>query len=554
MMAGPTKLSTMLPDTEADRGFSLSGMTTLQAALIRSRPISVHRNILNMVGSASAGILLSQLIYWTRHGTEVVQRDGWVFKTAEQWHRETGMTWKVQRRARQRLCRLGLVEERRVALPCRLEFRLNLNVLASKTSEHIRMQINELSLDLFRSEHQVIKDLLGPVVAYHRVLADLVPHVNAALLLSRCLFGMRRRDGSFGAPNWLALSRDQWKNETALSRDEWETARRHLRQRGLLIEKHANYPRRVDLMVACDELAVQLQQLSTGGLSTGRTRPEPPSSPRRSDVKGDRAIQGSGNPEARANPAVGGIGRYREAGFPQPTSPIPSHPDAAFKNRPIPPSTIAHSLLYKKEGLQEGLQPPLQRPPAQASLDLRPPLFAAPVVGVVVIGTSPNPTKPPATVRQASIQESQPAAAESEAGDEGSKHATAWPNCIAVEDRQVVLRHLAGLPPERAQELLDEMAWQNGIRPITHGPSYVRRLRGAVDAGTFVADGAHRVVLARQRAAVEKVAQAARPVVPGLPPEDSSDPGRSSEVRANLHRVRQAILARMAGGGSGVRI
>ena len=545
-MAGPTKLSTMLPDTEADRGFSLSGMNALQAALIRSRPISVHRNILNMVGSASAGILLSQLIYWTRHGTEVVQRDGWVFKTAEQWHRETGMTWKVQRRARQRLRRLGLVEERRVALPCRLEFRLNLNVLASKTSEHIRMQINELSLDLFRSEHQLIKDLLGPVVAYHRVLADLVPHVNAALLLSRCLFGMRRRDGSFGSPSWLALSRDQWKNETALSRDEWETARRHLRQRGLLIEKHANYPRRVDLMVSCDELAVQLQQLSTGRVSAGQTRPEPASSPRQSDVRGDRAIQGGGIPAARANPAVGGIGRYREAGFPQPTSPIPTHPDPTFKNRPIPPSTIAHSLLYKKEGLQEGLQPPLQRPPAQASLDLRPPLPAAPVGGVV-IGTPPNPTQPPATDKKASIQESQPAATES--GDEASHRATAWPNCIAVEDRQVVLRHLAGLPPERAQELLDEMAWQNGIRPITHGPSYVRRLRGAVDAGTFVADGAHRVVLARQRTAVDKVAQAAQVAVPCMQPEETGNPGRSSEVKANLHRVRQAILARMAGGG-----
>lgn len=93
------------------------------------------------------------------------------------------------------------------------------------------------------------------------------------------------------------------------------------------------------------------------------------------------------------------------------------------------------------------------------------------------------------------------------------------------------------------------MAWQNGIKPITHGPSYVRRLRGAVDAGKFVADGAHRVVLARQWAAVEKVAHAAQLAVPGIQPEETDNPGRSSAVKANLHRVRQAILARMAGGG-----
>ena len=175
----------------------VAGLTALNAALMRSRPISVHRNVLNMVGSAAAGILLSQLIYWTRHGSEIVQRDGWVFKTAQQWQRETGMTWKVQKRARSRLMALGLLEERRVCLPCRLEFRLNLNVLASLTHEHIRVQIENLSLDLFRSEHQVIKEMLGPIVSYHRVIADLVPHVNDALLLSRCLFDMRRADGRF---------------------------------------------------------------------------------------------------------------------------------------------------------------------------------------------------------------------------------------------------------------------------------------------------------------------------------------------------------------------
>ena len=70
-----------------------------------------------------------------------------------------------------------------------------------------------------------------------------------------------------------------------------------------------------------------------------------------------------------------------------------------------------------------------------------------------------------------------------------------------------------------------------------------------MDAGTFVADGAHRVVRARQRAAVEKVAPAAQLAVPCIQPEETGNLGRSSEVKADLHRVRQAILARMAGGG-----
>lgn len=516
-------------------------LSSLNAALLRSHPISVHRNVLNMVGSAAAGILMSQLIYWTRRGTDVVERAGWVFKTAEQWQRETGMTWKVQQRARRQLRDLGLLEERRVALPCRLEFRLNLNVLARRTGEHIRMRIQELSLDLFRSEHQVIKELLGPVVSYHRVLADLVPHVNAALLLSRCLFGMRRRDGTYGPAQWLGLSRDQWREETALSRDEWETARRQLRQRGLLIERQANYPRRVDVMVRCEDLATQIAALSERKLSTGEKALKPASEPHQSYVGRDRAIQGVGKPAPRTNPLLGGNGRNREVAFPPPVSPIPTQPDPAFNDRPIPLSGIDRSRLHRREGLQEGLHQPLQHWPdavAEAS--------QAPVVGVV-LSTSPNPSQPaaavvPATKACLGADLAIPVAATAAAVRDES---IIWPSCIAVEDRPVAQRHLAGLPPAQAQELLDEIAWQDRIKPVTHGPSYVRRLRSLVDAGTFIPEGAHRVILARERSAAQALVQPPSRPTQAIRPEDRPLAGPSAADKTRLAQARQQLLAKI---------
>jgi hypothetical protein len=62
------------------------------------RSIAVSLNVMALVDDAAAGILLSQLIYWTRRGVDVLDRDGWVHKTATEWEHETGMSWKVQRR------------------------------------------------------------------------------------------------------------------------------------------------------------------------------------------------------------------------------------------------------------------------------------------------------------------------------------------------------------------------------------------------------------------------------------------------------------------------
>jgi len=72
-------------------------------------------------GSINAALMLSQLAYWTPR-----KKPGeWIYKTAEDWEEELGLTQKQQRHARILLEESGLVEEKLMGVPAKLYFRIN---------------------------------------------------------------------------------------------------------------------------------------------------------------------------------------------------------------------------------------------------------------------------------------------------------------------------------------------------------------------------------------------------------------------------------------------
>ncbi|MCP5158510.1 MAG: hypothetical protein H6975_03680 [Gammaproteobacteria bacterium] len=75
------------------------------------QPITFHRVFVDITGSINAALMLSNALYWTHHLKP--DRDGWFYKTREEWQAETGLTRKEQDNARQRLTRLGILETRR---------------------------------------------------------------------------------------------------------------------------------------------------------------------------------------------------------------------------------------------------------------------------------------------------------------------------------------------------------------------------------------------------------------------------------------------------------
>lgn len=95
-----------------------------------------------IAGSAAAAVFLAQAIYWTKNKAAKA-RDGWFFKTADQWTTETGLTRTEQETARKNLIASGLLSTTRKhtevpgAKYCRgrVWFRLNIDKLAAELEQ-----------------------------------------------------------------------------------------------------------------------------------------------------------------------------------------------------------------------------------------------------------------------------------------------------------------------------------------------------------------------------------------------------------------------------------
>ncbi len=65
-----------------------------------SKIIAFHREYVDLTGSITAALLLSQAVYWA---SKTKDPDGWFYKSLADWHEETGMKRREQDGARKRL-------------------------------------------------------------------------------------------------------------------------------------------------------------------------------------------------------------------------------------------------------------------------------------------------------------------------------------------------------------------------------------------------------------------------------------------------------------------
>ena len=75
------------------------------------------------LGNPLAGIFLSQLVYWH----DKTDCELGVYKTSEEWHKETGLTYSHQKTARNLLKDLGILSETEKRLEHKLYFKLNID-------------------------------------------------------------------------------------------------------------------------------------------------------------------------------------------------------------------------------------------------------------------------------------------------------------------------------------------------------------------------------------------------------------------------------------------
>ncbi len=201
------------------------------------RHIAFHRRLVDLTANVKAALLLSQSIYWTRHGRDIAQNVGWFHKTTEQWTWETGLSVKEQATAREALRALSILDERRMGIPARLHFRLSVDQLGARLSERIAVEAHGADWN----DMVVVAELLGPSVAYHRALAGVAGGVHAGLMLSRALY-LTRLQHKRRLDAWVCNSAAVWSEEIGLTRREQETARRDLVRAGVWEEALRGIP------------------------------------------------------------------------------------------------------------------------------------------------------------------------------------------------------------------------------------------------------------------------------------------------------------------------
>ena len=217
------------------------------------RHIAFHRRLVDLTANVKAALLLSQSIYWTRHGRDIARTGGWFLKTTEQWEMETGLSAREQATAREVLRELAILSEQRVGIPAKLHFRLCVDQLGAMLSD----RIGRASGPLDWADGAAVAELLGPSLSYHRRLAGIGGGVHAGLLLSRALhltrLQMRRQ-----LQEWIGSSADIWTEQIGLTRYEQEIARRGLARVGVWEEERVGIPRRLFTRIRLDCLLALL--------------------------------------------------------------------------------------------------------------------------------------------------------------------------------------------------------------------------------------------------------------------------------------------------------
>ncbi len=244
------------------------------------RHIAFHRRLVDLTGGVTSALLLSQSIYWTRHGRDIALSAGWFHKTAAQWLMETGLSAREQVGVRESLRSLALLEDQRMGIPARLHFRVNLHQLGMRLA-CARMGAAPVAdwADRF-----AVAELLGPSVAFHRTLVSIGGGVHAGLMLSHALHLMRvqsrhRRD------DWIGSSVARWFDEVGLTRREQEAARRDLIRIGLWEERVSGIPPNLSARIRLDGL---LRLLATCSMPAKAAR-SPVAEPACGDAANKRA-------------------------------------------------------------------------------------------------------------------------------------------------------------------------------------------------------------------------------------------------------------------------
>lgn len=120
-------------------------------------PIAYYAILAKISGGVTAGVFLSQLIYWTGRGK---QADGWIWKSADEMESETGLTRTEQETARRKLKDRGFIAERLAGVPATLHYRVDLDAIMRAIAQFDKKPESSLAKSV-KPDSTKVTNLLG---------------------------------------------------------------------------------------------------------------------------------------------------------------------------------------------------------------------------------------------------------------------------------------------------------------------------------------------------------------------------------------------------------
>lgn len=467
--------------------------------LLGQRCVAFHPRLVQLTGRVTAGLLLSQALYWSRKlALSEPARQGWFWKTREDWRNETGLSRREQDYSRRILKDLGLWQERRVGMPAKMWYRIDLDALG-------RLLEPEAFEGWDWRNDRALLQLLGRPFLFYRTLSDVTGAATSAVLLSNLLgYERGRLKGGESLAGWRQYQFDILHQQTGLSRHEMIGARKALREVELIAERCLGMPPKVEWQVnlgrligllsagnrrsAADDLELRQPDNSAGSQATTQFSENVPS-----------CLPESGKQDCW-NPA-NKIAENRQTGNPETRQ-------LDFRKRTNRKSGNAPSS-WADSGQSDGRNPEN--------------LYVCRTTGLST--TTPTPPTP----------SPQPAAHPIPPDGRRWFDQLVWPKALLPEERPWVIKVLADVP-EQAQLLLDELAGQtaNGSKVIATPVNYLSKLASKARDGSFVPAAALREQARRQRIENERRVRV----------DPTPVPAADQEVEA---RKRQEGLAMLRG-------
>lgn len=204
---------------------------TVSTALGQSY-VSYHPLLATVTGNVKAALFLSHAISWSRYvHKSQPDRDGWFWLRTADWHEGAGLSGREQATARIILKGMGILEEKRIGVPAKIWYRVNLDKLGHLVAASAGRQFEEWSWDRAAMLH-----LLGQPVPCHRILIKVAEGVVGGLILSY-LFRATRRDLSDGGDGeWMHIPVGHTREFLGITPKQQRRARERLRQAGLVEE------------------------------------------------------------------------------------------------------------------------------------------------------------------------------------------------------------------------------------------------------------------------------------------------------------------------------